>query len=206
MRLTSNKQLVDYLIQSEVLKTPIIIEAFRKIDRKDFVPKKTHEFAYYDHPLHIGSDQTISQPFTVAFMLELLQPIRDAEILDIGSGSGWTTALLGQIVGKNGLVIGKEIKKSLVKIGINNLKNYNFAHCRIEQAEQSVLGEPGKIFDRILVSAAAEQFPEQILEQLKCPGKIVIPIKDSIHLISKDRKCKLNEEIFYGFSFVPLIS
>lgn len=90
--------LVRHLRHSAVLKSPQIIEAFLKIDRKDFVPGKWQSEAYEDYPLPTLLGQTISQPWTVAFMLELLQPQAGQKILDIGFGSGWTTALLAYIV------------------------------------------------------------------------------------------------------------
>ncbi|MCD6283661.1 protein-L-isoaspartate O-methyltransferase, partial [bacterium] len=92
--------LIQQLISEGYLKTPEIIKAFREIDRKDFVPSYLKKEAYINAPLPIGFGQTISQPLTVAFMLELLQPKRGDKILDIGSGSGWTTALLAYIVGQ----------------------------------------------------------------------------------------------------------
>ncbi|MGC8851948.1 MAG: protein-L-isoaspartate O-methyltransferase family protein, partial [Minisyncoccia bacterium] len=89
-----NQQLVLSLIEDGWLKTPQIIEAFLNIKREDFVPDNEKEIAYLNTALPIGFNQTISQPLVVAFMLELLQPQKGEKILDIGSGSGWTTALL----------------------------------------------------------------------------------------------------------------
>ncbi|GIW66780.1 MAG: hypothetical protein KatS3mg095_0678 [Candidatus Parcubacteria bacterium] len=89
----SNESLVDHLIKSGILKTPSIIEAFLKVDRKNFILPEYFDQAYNDYPLPIGYGQTISQPFTVAFMLELLAPEKGNKVLDIGFGSGWTTCL-----------------------------------------------------------------------------------------------------------------
>jgi protein-L-isoaspartate(D-aspartate) O-methyltransferase len=102
----SNGELIDSMIYSGVLKTPKIIKAFEKIDRRYFVPKQFLDNIYVDAPLPIGKNQTISQPTTVAFMLELLDAQEGDDILDIGSGSGWTTALLSEIVGESGSVRG----------------------------------------------------------------------------------------------------
>ncbi|BCX15165.1 MAG: hypothetical protein KatS3mg097_057 [Candidatus Parcubacteria bacterium] len=97
----SNKELVESLKERKVLKTPEIIKAFLRIDRKDFVPQEFLNEAYNDYPLPIGREQTISQPYTVAFMLELLEPKQEQKILDVGFGSGWTTCLLAEITRTN---------------------------------------------------------------------------------------------------------
>ncbi|WP_200763301.1 protein-L-isoaspartate O-methyltransferase [Nitrosophilus alvini] len=199
----SNKKLVEHLIDCGVLKTQEIIEAFKNIDRKDFVPKKYLDAAYDDYPLPIGHGQTISQPFTVAFMLELLQPEKGDKILDIGSGSGWTTALLAFIVKDKGEVIGLERFPELVEFGQKNLSKYNFKNARIEEAE--TLGIPGEKFDKILVSASAASLPETLVDQLKTGGRMVIPILESIYKIDKISESEIEKEEHYGFAFVPLI-
>ncbi|NEJ83132.1 L-isoaspartyl protein carboxyl methyltransferase, partial [Rhizobium leguminosarum] len=104
----SNKDLVNYLVMSGILKSKEIINAFTAIDRKDFVGLENVDNAYEDHALSIGYGATISQPTTVAFMLERLGAMPGNIVLDIGTGSGWTTALLATIVGKKGRVYGIE--------------------------------------------------------------------------------------------------
>src|SRR6056297_1533626 len=117
---------LDNLIKKGWLKTDRIINAFKNIKRKDFVKPDLKEISNYNQALPIGYNQTISQPLVVAFMLEKLDPKPGQKILDIGSGSGWTTALLAEIVGKEGKVIAIEIIEELMKFGKKNVRKYNF--------------------------------------------------------------------------------
>ena len=201
----SNTDLINHLISKDTLKSTTIIEAFRYIDRADFVLDPTISDIYEDYPLQIGYQQTISQPTTVAMMLEMLSPKEGDDILDIGSGSGWTTALLSFIVGDKGSVTGLERVDSLVKFGNNNLKKYRFKNNEILQAKDE-LGIVGEKFDRILVSAAASEFPYSLVEQLKIGGKLVIPVKNSIYEITKKEDGEVEAVEHYGFRFVPLIT
>ena len=144
----NHEELVAHLISNGVLRTPRIVEAFRKIDRENFVPDELKPHAHVDTALPIGYGQTISQPYTVAFMLELLQPERSEKILDLGSGSGWTTALLATIVGENGHVLGIEVREELAAFGARNLAKYNVSNGEIRVASDE-LGAPDKApFDR----------------------------------------------------------
>lgn len=202
--MNSNSEMVNYLIDVGALHSNNIIEAFRNVDRADFVADRSAADIYEDYPLGIGRGQTISQPRTVAMMLEMLSPKEGQKILDIGSGSGWTTALLAYIAGESGLVIGVERVAELVRFGSANLKKYNFKNAKIIEASDE-LGIEGKKFDRILVSAAAEEFPYELKNQLKVGGKIVIPVQNSIYEMTKDENGELDGVEHYGFTFVPLI-
>lgn len=198
----THEALVQKLIDEGTLRTERIINAFKETDRKDFVPADRVMHAYADHPLPIGNGQTISQPTTVAIMLELLAPGQGQDVLDIGSGSGWTTTLLARIVGSNGSVLGLEVVPELVKQGQENLAGEELPQARIEQASDQ-LGRPREQFERILVSAAARSTPEELFEQLREGGAMVLPVQNRIE---HHRKVKghIQTETIHGFSFVPL--
>ena len=197
--------LVDSMIVSDILQSPEIIDAFRVVDRKYFVADSIIEHTYVDAPLSIGNNQTISQPSTVAFMLEHLAVQEGDKVLDLGSGSGWTTALLCHIVGEEGSVIGLERVNTLVEQGKKNLSQFNLHnHCRIKRAGEK-LGLPEEQFDRILVSASADEIPEELFLQLKVGGTLVIPVRNSIFKFKKISESEVTKEEFYGFRFVPLI-
>lgn len=200
-----NQSLLNQLKLSGVLRSENLIKAFFLVDRADFVLPETLEFAYEDRPLPIGFGQTISQPYTVAFMLELLEPGLGEKILDIGSGSGWTTALLAASTGKTGKVFGVEKILELVKFGQSNLAKYNFAQASIRVAEGELGLSKKSPFDKILVSAAALSLPVALVGQLRVGGALVIPIQSSVFKIIKLDKQKTQTQEFPGFAFVPLV-
>ncbi len=201
--------LIDELIQEGWLKTPRIIKAFKKIKRVDFLPDEMKDLAELNEALPTGSGQTISQPLVVAFMLELLTPEEGEKILDIGSGSGWTSALLGEIVGKNGKVIAIEVIPELKEFGEKNAQKYNFTEKGIVEficADGSKGYEKEAPFDKILVSATALKLHEAWKEQLKIGGRIVVPIDNSIYLFIKKSETIFDQIEYPGFVFVPLIA
>ena len=200
----SNDELIRHLINTDVLRSSNIIDAFSNIDRIDFVFDPQVLDVYEDYPLQIGYGQTISQPTTVAMMMEMLGVKKGQKILDIGSGSGWTTALLANIVGSSGTVTGVERVSSLVEFGNHNLEKYKFANAKIIQAKGEI-GIPNEKFDRILVSAAADKFPSELSKQLYTGGKLVIPVRNSIYELTKKEDGELDGVEHYGFTFVPLI-
>ena len=217
--------LIENLIEEGWLKTPRIIEAFKKIKRVDFLPEDMKDLAELNEALPIGYGQTISQPLVVAFMLEQLEPKEGDKILDIGSGSGWTSALLGEIVGKKGKVIAIDVIPELVEFGKNNVAKYNFIEKGIVEficADGSKGYKKEAPFDKILCSAAIQdRIPSAWKEQLKTRalakrgderssstigGRIVTPIGSSIWLFTKKSETDFEEIEYPGFAFVPLIT
>lgn len=207
--------LVDNLIKEGWLKTDSIIAAFRKIKREDFVPEDIKNLAELNEALPIGFGQTISQPLTVAFMLELLQPEAGDKILDIGAGSGWTAALLAEIVGRPskagypGKVVAIEVISKLKEFGEKNVAKYGFIEKKIVEficADGSEGFQKYSPYDKILVSAASSSgVPEELKKQLKIEGKLVCPIENSIWLFIKKNAKVFEKKEYPGFVFVPLV-
>lgn len=207
-KMESLVSLVKELISGGYLKTPNIIEAFKAIDRADFVLPKYKDDAYENVPLLIGYGQTISQPLTVAFMLELLEPAKGQKILDIGSGSGWQTALLAYIAGDKGKVFGIERIPELVEFGRKNVDRYGFIKkgmVKIILADGSKGLESEALFDRIIAGAMAEKIPEALKKQLEIGGRLVTPAGGSVWLVTRKSKDEFEEFEYPGFVFVPMI-
>ena len=202
-------ELIDILISKGYLKTQRIIRAFQKIKRADFLPEDLKKVSQLNEALPIGFGQTISQPLVVAFMLEQLTPEEGEKILDVGSGSGWTSALLGEIVGPEGKVIAIDIVPELVEFGEKNVAKYDFIKSGIAEficADGSKGYQKEAPFDKILASASAAKLPSAWQEQLKTGGRIVTPIGSSIWLFIKKSETNFEEVEYPGFAFVPLIT
>jgi len=202
-------KLINRLIKDGYLKSDSVINAFSRINRIEFIPKDVELQANVDIALPIGYGQTVSQPLTVAFMLELLEPKAGHKILDVGSGSGWTTSLLSEIVGDSGKVIAVERIKELSEFGKKNIEKFNFIKRGIAEVycTDGSLGYPEKApYDRILVSASCPYIPESLKNQLKIGGKMVLPVGNSILYLEKKSDNEFYKEEYFGFSFVPLIT
>jgi protein-L-isoaspartate(D-aspartate) O-methyltransferase len=178
--------------------------AFAAVRREDFLPAGYRGRASYDGPLPIGHGQTNSQPFTVATMLRLLDARPGQRALDVGAGSGWTTALLAQLVGPTGLVVGVELVPELAEWGERNVRRTSGDWASIREAAPGVLGAPDLApFDRILVSAEGGRIPAALLDQLGDPGRMVLPVSGVMTLVVRaDGQDETSAHGYYRF--VPL--
>jgi len=204
----TQEKLIKELVRDGYLKSPAIREAFEKIKRADFVPESEREMAYANIPLPIGHGQTISQPLTVAFMLELLQPKKGEKILDIGAGSGWQTALLSELVGEEGKVIAIERIPELKNMAEKNIGKYGFAEKGIAKI---VLGDGSKgypaeaPYDKIIAAAYVKKIPDYWKEQLKVGGRIVAPVGEEMTVLDKTGPDNFEKKQYFAFLFLPLI-
>ncbi len=197
----NKEQLIQYLKKQSFPEQ--IIKAFEKIKREDFVPENYKEHAYEDAPIPVGYGATTSQPYTIAFMLNLLELKKDKnqKILEIGSGSGYVLALLEEIT--KAKIYGVEIIKELAESSQEILKKYKNITI-INKSGKNGLPENAP-YDRILISAACQDLEtaRKLTSQLKDNGIIVASVKYSVFKIKKQNG-KITTQEFPGFAFVPL--
>ncbi|MEV7430776.1 protein-L-isoaspartate O-methyltransferase [Nocardioides sp. NPDC092400] len=183
-----------------------VAEAFATTPRSDFLPQAVRERASYDGPLPLGHGQTCSQPRTVEAMLRLLDVHPGHHVLDVGTGSGWTTALLAHLTGPGGSVVGREVVPDLVAFGSANLARTRRPWASISPADPEVLGDPGRApYDRVLVSAEARHLPQALVDQLVPGGRMVAPVAGEMLLVERRPDREPGVERHGRYRFVPLV-
>lgn len=198
-------QLLQHLKRQDFSKS--ILDAFSKVKRENFIPKDLESRAYEDRALPIGKDQTISQPYTIATMLNLLDLKKCQKVLEIGSGCGYVLALMSKIIGNKGKVFGVEIVKELAEKSKTNIKAYKNVKVYNKDGRKGL--EEAAPFDRIIISAACREIPKKILSQLKDKGLIVAPVGpqhwQSLVAIQREKDDFKIKEKLPGFVFVPFV-
>ena len=173
--------------------------------RRDFLPRDQRRSAAHDGPLPIGHRQTCSQPRTVEDMLRLLDVRPGHRVLDVGSGSGWTTALLAHLVGPQGRVEGVEVVPELAVRASENVSRTKMTWAAVHLAEAGVLGLPRLApYDRVLVSADGGRLPEELVEQLDVPGRMVVPVAGRMLVVDRTDE-GVATEAHGRYRFVPLV-
>lgn len=202
------QSLIDYWISNNIVTGKRVIDAFKKVKREDFVLAAFRSDAYEDVPLPILKEQTISQPTTVAMMLEFLELKQGMKVLEIGAGSGYNAALIAEIVGKEGMVYTTEVIKELAEFAEENLKKAKIKNVQVINTDGSKGWPTNAPYDRIICTAAAPKIPDIYIKQLKEGGIIVIPIGPQYGqamIKGKKIKGKLETNNLGSFMFVPLV-
>lgn len=186
-------------------RSPAVAEAMQMVPRRDFLPPGLRDRAGQDVPLPIGHGATSSQPSTVAAMLRLLDVRPGDRVLDVGAGSGWTTALLARLVGASGSVVGVELEAPLAEEAEERVRRAGLRQASVRAAVPGVLGWPeGAPYDRVLVSAMASRWPQELVEQLVDGGLLLVPL-DGRLVLARRRGTRVHRRQAPGwYHFVPL--
>ena len=201
------RQLVELLKREGRIKSKSVEKAFLKIPRENFVTERAKHLAYLDTPLEIGNGQTISAPHMVAIMCEELDIKKDQKILEIGAGSGYHSAIVSELVGKNGRVYTIEKYSNLAEFAKDNIKKTKIENVIVKVGDGSLGLEEYSPYDRIYVTCAAPDVPQPLIDQLVDGGKMLIPVGrmfSNLVFIEKE-KGNIKKKDLGGCSFVPLV-
>jgi protein-L-isoaspartate(D-aspartate) O-methyltransferase len=199
----------DEMVEKQIIRRGVrdqeVLEAMRRVPRHVFVPSDAKAYAYVDSPLSIGEGQTISQPYIVAAMTELLGLTGTERVLEIGTGSGYQTAVLAELASK---VFSLERIPTLAKEAEHRLQQLGYHNIHILTGDGTLGCQEFAPYDCILVTAGAPKVPDLLLDQLADGGRLVIPVGSRFSQVLQlwhRKQGKLESEDVMGVVFVPLI-
>ena len=195
-------------IEARGISDPALLEAFRRVPREAFVPESQASRCYGDHPLPIGAGQTISQPYIVALMIESAAVGPGDTVLEVGAGSGYAAAVLGQVARK---VVAVERHASLAQQASERIERLGYDNVRIVHGDGSHGAAEDAPFDAILVSAAGDRVPDELIAQLASGGRLVMPVGgarwfQTLVKLTKQPDGRVEREQLAAVSFVPLVT
>jgi protein-L-isoaspartate(D-aspartate) O-methyltransferase len=199
------EQMVESQIKARGIKDEDLLEAMRKIPRHAFVPDDMREYAYNDEPLPIGSGQTISQPYIVAYMTNALDLKKGDKVLEIGTGSGYQAALLAELAAD---VYTVEVHEELSNKARNILENLGYSNIHYHVGDGTKGWEEHSPYDAVMVTAAPPVIPEKLKEQMRIGAKMIIPVGQAFQelvLLTRE-KDKFSRRKLLPVRFVPLVS
>ncbi|BFN37456.1 protein-L-isoaspartate(D-aspartate) O-methyltransferase [Fidelibacter multiformis] len=201
----AREEMVRYQLENRDIKNKVVLNTMKSVPRHEFVPDKEKRNAYDDRPLPIGYGQTISQPYIVAYMTQVIDPKPEYRILEIGTGSGYQAAVLAEIADS---VFTIEIVKGLADRAQSALEENGYANVVIRHGDGYYGWESKAPFDAIVVTAAAEHIPPPLIKQLKPDGKMIIPVGSpfmiqNLMLVEKKGESVRTTSLF-PVRFVPL--
>ena len=202
---TQRQRMVERQLKSRDIKDERVLAAMAKVPREEFIPEDARSDAYEDGALPIGYDQTISQPYIVAFMTEQLQPRPSDRVLEIGSGSGYQAAILAELVED---VYTMDIVEPLAKTAEATLQRLGYKNVHVKVGD-GYKGWPEEApFDAVIVTCAPEKVPQPLVDQLKEGGRMVIPVGErfaqQLYLLEK-KNGQLKESVTLPVRFVPML-
>lgn len=201
---TLRQKMVNNQIKDRGVSDPLVLRAMLKVERHEFVPEEIRHLSYADRPLPIGQDQTISQPYIVALMTELLGLKGGEKVLEIGTGSGYQAAILAEIAKE---VYTIEILKPLADSARERLKKLGYKNITVKDGDGYKGWPEYAPFDGIIVTCAPDHIPQPLIDQLKIGGRIVIPVGESYQellLITKKPNSTLTSKSIIPVRFVPM--
>tara|TARA_B100001996_G_C18621419_1_gene577897 strand:+ start:411 stop:1022 length:612 start_codon:yes stop_codon:yes gene_type:complete len=199
--------MIKHQLERRGISSPFVLQAMGRVDRHRFIPENLRKNAYDDRPLPIGNNQTISQPYIVALMTEMLSIDREHKILEVGTGSGYQAAILGELADDVHTIeiipeLAERAKKVLSELKYNNVTVYQ---------GDGYQGIPQKApFDRIIVTAAPEYIPKELVNQLSYNGVMILPVGPQfltqyLWVIKKDENGKISKQKRTPVRFVPMV-
>lgn len=202
----ARQKMVEEQLIARGIKDKKVLEIMGLVERHKFVPEDMKKYAYEDTPLPIGEGQTISQPYIVALMTELLKLKGDEVILEIGTGSGYQAAILAELAKE---VYTIEIIDSLGRQAQERLEGLGYTNIKVRIADGYYGWQEYAPFDGIIVTAAADYIPQPLVDQLKIGGRLIIPVGDKnmqkLLLVQKELGGKLKKYELTAVMFVPLV-